>query len=140
MVNKDIKEGNPINRIGAALTRWSMKYMPDASIFAVVLTFLAFILGVIIAKESPLNMIVHWYTGLWELLAFAMQMALIIVTGSAVASAPGAKKIIVRLASKAKSGKHAVWLVTFVSILTSFLHWGLSLVVGALLAKEIART
>ena len=52
MVNKDIKEGNPINRIGAALTRWSMKYMPDASIFAVVLTFLAFILGVIIAKES----------------------------------------------------------------------------------------
>ncbi|HHT50730.1 MAG TPA: short-chain fatty acid transporter [Eubacteriaceae bacterium] len=139
MVNKDIKEGNPINRIGAALTRWSMKYMPDASIFAVVLTFLAFILGVIIAKESPLNMIVHWYTGLWELLAFAMQMALIIVTGSAVASAPGAKKIIVRLASKAKSGKHAVWLVTFVSILTSFLHWGLSLVVGALLAKEIAK-
>ena len=64
---------------------------------------------------------------------------MIIITGSAVAEAPIAKKGIRKLAGIAKSGKQAAWLVTFVSVLASFLHWGLSLIVGALLAKELAK-
>jgi len=68
-----------------------------------------------------------------------MQMALIVVTGSAIANSPIVKKGIRRLASIPKSSKHAVWMVTFVSVLVSYLHWGLSLIVGALLAKEIAK-
>ena len=132
-------EGNVIARVGASLTRWSMKYMPDPSIFAVVLTLIAFVLGIVVARQTPMQMVQNWYKGLWELLAFAMQMCLIIITGSAVAEAPIAKKGIRKLAGIAKSGKQAAWLVTFVSVLASFLHWGLSLIVGALLAKELAK-
>ncbi|WP_418710007.1 short-chain fatty acid transporter, partial [Anaerotruncus massiliensis (ex Liu et al. 2021)] len=117
----------------------SMKYMPDPSIFAVVLTLIAFVLGIVVARQTPMQMVQNWYKGLWELLAFAMQMCLIIITGSAVAEAPIAKKGIRKLAGIAKSGKQAAWLVTFVSVLASFLHWGLSLIVGALLAKELAK-
>ena len=113
--------------------------MPDASIFAVVLTIIALILGITLAKQTPVQMIGHWGKGFWELLAFAMQMALIVVTGSAIANSPIVKKGIRRLASIPKSSKHAVWMVTFVSVLVSYLHWGLSLIVGALLAKEIAK-
>lgn len=116
-----------------------LKYMPDASIFAVVLTIIALILGITLAKQTPVQMIGHWGKGFWELLAFAMQMALIVVTGSAIANSPIVKKGIRRLASIPKSSKHAVWMVTFVSVLVSYLHWGLSLIVGALLAKEIAK-
>ena len=68
-----------------------------------------------------------------------MQMALIIITCSAVSEAPLTKKWIQSIAGMAKTGKQAVWLVTFVSVLVSYLHWGLSLIVGALLAKELAR-
>ena len=132
-------EGNAIARVGASLTRWSMKYMPDPSIFAVVLTLIAFVLGIVVARQTPMQMVQNWYKGLWELLAFAMQMCLIIITGSAVAEAPIAKRGIRKLAGIAKSGKQAAWLVTFVSVLASFLHWGLSLIVGALLAKELAK-
>ena len=64
---------NFIGRIGASLTRWSMKYMPDPSIFAVVLTLIALILGILVAKQDVLSMIKYWYKGLWELLGFAMQ-------------------------------------------------------------------
>ena len=85
-------EGNVIARVGASLTRWSMKYMPDPSIFAVVLTLIAFVLGIVVARQTPMQMVQNWYKGLWELLAFAMQMCLIIITGSAVAEAPIAKK------------------------------------------------
>ena len=128
-----------ISKIGAYLTKWSMKYMPDPSIFAVVLTIIALILGMVIANQSFMSMIKFWYKGFWELLAFAMQMCLIIITGSAVAETPIARKGISKLARWPKSGKQAVWLVTFVSVLVSFLHWGLSLILGALLAKELAK-
>ncbi len=131
--------GNPITNMGNSLLRWSLKYMPDASIFAVVLTFIAFLLGIFIANQSPMQMVQNWYKGFWELLAFSMQMALIVVTGSCVANAPLVKKGINRLASIPKTSKQAVYVVTLVSILVSFVHWGLSLVVGALLAKELAR-
>lgn len=131
--------GNPITRMGNSLLRWSLKYMPDASIFAVVLTFIAFLLGIFIAKQSPMQMVQNWYKGFWELLSFSMQMALIVVTGSCVANAPLVKRGINKLASIPKTSRQAVYVVTLVSILVSFVHWGLSLVVGALLAKELAR-
>lgn len=137
--NTKTSSGNPITRMGNLLLRWSLKYMPDASIFAVVLTFIAFLLGIIVAKQGPMQMIQNWYQGFWELLSFSMQMALIVVTGSCVANAPLVKKAINRLAAIPSTSKQAVYTVTLVSILVSFVHWGLSLVVGALLAKELAR-
>lgn len=137
--DKIVEAENPVMRIGSTLTRLSMKYMPDPSIFAVVLTLFAFLLGVFVAGVAPMKMVQHWYKGLWSLLTFAMQMALIIITGSAVSEAPLTKRGIQKLAGMAATGKQAAWLVTFVSVLISFLHWGLSLIVGALLAKELAR-
>lgn len=134
-----VSKGSFITRMGNSCLWFSLKYMPDASIFAVVLTIIALILGITLAKQTPVQMIGHWGKGFWELLAFAMQMALIVVTGSAIANSPIVKKGIRRLASIPKSSKHAVWMVTFVSVLVSYLHWGLSLIVGALLAKEIAK-
>ena len=134
-----VSKGSFITRMGNSCLRFSLKYMPDASIYAVVLTIIALILGITLAKQTPVQMIGHWGKGFWELLAFAMQMALIVVTGSAIANSPIVKKGIRRLASIPKSSKHAVWMVTFVSVLVSYLHWGLSLIVGALLAKEIAK-
>ena len=130
---------NPIAKMGNVLLRFSLKYMPDASIFAVLLTVLAFIAGVVFTDQGPVDMLKNWYKGFWELLAFSMQMALIVVTGSAVANAPSVRRGIKRLASIPKTGVQAVWMVTFVSILVSFVHWGLSLIVGALLAKQVAK-
>ena len=42
--------------------------------------------------QTPVEMINHWGNGIWGLLAFSMQMALVLVTGSALANAPLIKK------------------------------------------------
>ena len=34
-----------------------MKYMPDPSIFAVVLTLIAFVLGIVVARQTPMQMV-----------------------------------------------------------------------------------
>lgn len=131
--------GNPISAMGQVLLKLSLKYMPDASIFAVVLTFIAFGVGVLLTNQGPFQMVMNWYKGLWELLGFSMQMALIVITGSCVANAPAIKRWIDQIASIPKSAKSAVFTVTLVSVLVSFVHWGLSLIVGAILAKELAK-
>jgi len=55
--------------------------MPDPFVFALALTFITYLLGIVIARQNPLQMIQHWYSGFWELLSFGMQMVLILITG-----------------------------------------------------------
>jgi short-chain fatty acids transporter len=128
-----------VRRLGDALTKLSLKYIPDPSIFAVILTFISFILGIVIAKNTPMQMVINWYKGFWSLLTFSMQMALMVITASAVANAPLAKKWIRNLAAIPKNSPQAVFMVTLVSTASAMIHWGLSLALASLLAKEVAR-
>jgi len=115
------------------------RYLPDAFLFAVILTIVVFILGLIMTSSSPLNMVEHWGTGFWDLLAFAMQMSLIVVTGYVLANTPIVKKGLENISKLAKSPVQAIVLVTFVASLASLLNYGFGLVVGALLAIQLAK-
>ncbi|MGH4140076.1 TIGR00366 family protein [Clostridium sp.] len=115
------------------------KYLPDPFIFAVLLTFFVLILGVIVTGQSPLAMTVHWSKGLWTLLAFSMQMALVLVTGHALANAPSFKKGLKTLAKIPKSPTQAIMLVTLISTIACWINWGFGLVIGAIFAKELAK-
>ena len=55
------------------------KYLPDPFLFAIVLTIVVFILGIVATGQGPMDMITHWGAGFWNLLAFSMQMALVLV-------------------------------------------------------------
>jgi short-chain fatty acids transporter len=68
-----------------------------------------------------------------------MQMALVLVCGSALAAAPVVKKGISRLASAPKTPAGAIAFVSAISSVACWLNWGFGLIVGAILAKEVAR-
>ena len=56
--------------------------------------FVTFILGLVWTRSSPTDLLQAWYDGFWTppLMVFALQMALILITGHALASTrPGAK-------------------------------------------------
>ena len=115
------------------------KYLPEPFIFAVVLTLLAFIIAMPVCHQTPLEVVEHWGNGVWSLLAFAMQMALVLVTGSALAAAPSIKRGISALAAKPKTPAGAIALVTGISAIACWLNWGFGLIVGVIFAKEIAK-
>ncbi len=115
------------------------KYLPDPFIFAVLLTFFVLILGVVLTGQSPLAMTIHWSKGLWTLLAFSMQMALVLVTGHALANAPSFKKGLKSLSKIPKSPSQAIILVTLISTIACWINWGFGLVIGAIFAKELAK-
>ena len=128
-----------ISRLSRITTNLVSKYLPDPLIFALILTFIIFFMAWGLTPSQPLDLVKMWGDGFWNLLAFGMQMALIVVTGHALASSPPVKSILVSIASLAKTPTQAAMLVTFVGCIACILNWGFGLVVGAMLAKEVAR-
>lgn len=119
--------------------RLVQRWLPEPFIFAILLTFVAAVVAMPVCHQTPLEVVEHWGGGVWNLLAFAMQMALVLVCGSALAAAPAVKRGITALARVPKSAPGAIALVTVVSALACWLNWGFGLIVGVIFAKEIAR-
>lgn len=120
--------------------------MPDPLIFALILTIIAIILALVVMKPyevmGPAEVtewlfVKCWYKGFWGLLAFAMQMCLILVTGYAIAYHPWIYKGLGRLARVPKDTKSAAALTAFIALICGWINWGLSLIVGAVLARAI---
>lgn len=122
------------SRFDAISTRW----IPDPYIFTVLLTVLTFALGIAVLGSSPLAMVTFWGDGLFGLLEFAMQMSLILVTGHAVGMSAPVLRGLKRLSLLPRSPFQAVLLVGMASAVIGWLNWGLGLVAGALLAREVA--
>jgi len=127
-----------IRRMGSYFSRWADKYMPDPFLFAILLTFLTLILGVIFTDSGPFDMLKHWNKGFWTLLTFAMQMCLILVTGYALATTKIVRRAIEALADIPKTGAGAATLVALVAIIAAYINWGLGIIVGALMARQVA--
>lgn len=115
------------------------RYLPEPFIFAIILTLLAAVLAMPLCHQSPVEVIENWGGGIWNLLAFSMQMALVLVCGSALAAAPMVKRGLSGLASLPKTPAGAIALVTVVSAVSCWVNWGFGLIVGVIFAKEIAR-
>lgn len=114
------------------------RFLPDAFLFAIVLTLIVFILATAVT-HNPVDVVGYWGKGFWDLLEFAMQMALIVVTGYILASTPAINTVLKKLAGIAKTPGTAIMLETVVSVLACLINYGFGLVIAALFAREIAR-
>ena len=115
------------------------KFLPDAFIFCIILTILVFIAAMPVSKMNLFEVANAWGESMWSLLGFSMQMALVLVLGTALATAPLVKRAINAAAGIPKSPTSAIIFITVVSMIACWLNWGFGLVVGAILAKEIAK-
>jgi short-chain fatty acids transporter len=75
---------------------------------------------------------------MWVFLEFAMQMALILVTGQALAEAPLVARSLRTLSAAPKSQTSGVALVSLSAMVAAWLNWGFGLIVGAILARLVA--
>jgi short-chain fatty acids transporter len=128
-----------IQRISAFFTQVVHRVLPDPLIFAILLTGVTFALALGLTPKPPADLVMLWGSGFWNLLAFSMQMAMILVTGHALASSGPVKRMLVALASSARTPGQGVMLVAFVGAVACAINWGFGLVLGAMLAREVAR-
>ncbi|HEV2133478.1 MAG TPA: TIGR00366 family protein [Terracidiphilus sp.] len=116
------------------------RILPDAYVFALLLTFVGAALAYWLAPHASVEVILTgWYKGVFDIFTFAFQMVMMLATGYALASTPIARRGLERIASLPRTPRTAVALTVLVSLVASWLNWGLGLVTSALLAREIAK-
>ena len=137
-----------ISRVGLAVSRAFQRSAPDPFVIAIFLSLLTAVLALVLGdfdtapgESRVVALLDAWRaeSGLWTFLAFGMQMCLILVTGHALASSRPVRSVIDLLAGLPRNTAQAAGLVSVVACLAALVNWGLGLIVGALLAREVAR-
>jgi len=132
-----------IARLGSRISQVFERTAPDPFVLAVLLTLVAGLLAATLGDfdgSAVFGVLDAWRGGLWNLLTFGMQMCLILVTGHALASSRPVRGAIAALARLPRSGGQAVVLIALIAAATGLVNWGLGLIVGALLAREVGRS
>ena len=142
-----------LSRVGSAAHDVVRRFLPDPFVLVLLLTLAALVLalltmdavpgaagGTLLGKSSSLVKV--WIEGFGnpEILKFAMQITIIVITGEAIAASPLAKRGLAKLVTLPKTAPQAVFIVTMYAVVTGWLHWGFGLVSSALLAREIGRS
>ncbi|ORW33104.1 short-chain fatty acid transporter [Mycobacterium paraense] len=132
-----------IQRFTELCVRYVERLMPDPYLFAVILTLIVVALVALLVRgATAAGVLKAWYGGVWgaqNIFTFAFQMVLVLVTGYTLAEAPVLKRAIVRVASKPTNQVQGALLCFGVSTVFSLLNWGLGLVAGALVARQVAK-
>jgi len=114
------------------------RYIPSALVFVIVLTVVVAILALLLTDSGPVDVIRSWGDGLAGLLAFMTQMALVLLLGHALANTSPVHRLLTKLGGVPRTPVQAYSFVFVVAALACLITWGLGLVVGGLLAKEVA--
>jgi len=110
--------------------------IPDPFVLAILITAIVAVLSMLFAPHASLGGLVGgWYKGFFDILTFAFQITLVLVTGHAFAHAPPVQRVLKALVSIARTPNQAAALTFILVALASFCNWGFGLVVSALLAR-----
>jgi short-chain fatty acids transporter len=137
-------------RFGQRVAAWFRATAPDPFVIAIILTVIAGIASALTlwsttaATPNPVALpdaawdtIGFWHTGIWKLLAFSMEMCLILVTGHALAASPIVSRSLRALASLAHTPRRGVALTAACAMAAALINWGFGLIVGAILARNV---
>jgi short-chain fatty acids transporter len=122
--------------VGLRLSDWFERWFPDA--FALALAAVAVVFLAALSMGSSIVQTAQWFgAGFWDLVAFTMQMSMVVVTGYAVATSPPIYAVIRKLAAVPGNGRTAAAYVGLFSMLASLVSWSFSLIFSGLLAREV---
>ncbi|MDI7259557.1 MAG: TIGR00366 family protein [Thermodesulfobacteriota bacterium] len=133
---------------GDGLTRWTERWIPDALVIVVFLSLVTYIFALIWGFKPEVGLgarayqsIQAWGKGFWELLTFAMQMCLIMMTGYILACSPPVRKLLDGISGWSNPEKpwQAIVTMSLFSMIMAWFNWGLSLIASAMLALFIVR-
>ena len=140
MPSASVKERSPgLSGVMRPVNSVVERFIPSALVFAIVLTFVVAILALLLTDTGPVDVVRGWGDGLSGLLAFMTQMALILLLGHTLANTGPVRRLLATLGGLPRTAMQGYLFVFGVAAVASLITWGLGLVVGVLLAVEVAR-
>ncbi len=113
-------------------------YIPDAMTTAILL-MVVLSLSALAIGNTILEVADAYYVGLWMLLPFTMQMTLILVLGSTLASTRFFRRLVLTLSHLPRSQGQTLALSMLTTCCLAYCFWGLSLALAPLVAVSYAR-
>lgn len=126
-----------IEKLGIQFSRIYLKYMPNAFVFALLLTLVCGITAYFWTDSGLLYILESWYRGFFDLLSFTMQVVLMIITGYSIAISPLIKRWIDTLSQKITSPTQVYFWVTLIGMLLAMVSFGW-VVITCVLARSLA--
>jgi short-chain fatty acids transporter len=114
------------------------RVVPDAITTSIVLMILLVILALGIGTPVTATLDAY-YRGLWNLLAFTMQMTLILVLSLILGATPFFKQIIIFLSRLPRSVPQVVTAAVLTSGTIAYMNWGLAIALSPLVAIHFCR-
>lgn len=127
-----------MSKVTGFFTELMRRYLPDPFVFAIGLTLLTLLLATVVQHQNFIAVTASWGKGFWSLLAFTTQMAVILVMGYVLATAPFTDRLLDAIVSGVRTPRTAIVVATLVGAMGSYLNWGFGLVIGGVVAKKLA--
>ncbi|MCR4443274.1 MAG: TIGR00366 family protein [Peptococcaceae bacterium] len=115
------------------------RIIPESFVFCVILTLIVFVLGLIFTNSGPLSLVLNWYKGLWDMIAFAFQMSFMVICCGAAAKSPFIKRQLIRISQLPKSSAVAMVCLLLFGFLSSLVNWAFSAILTPIFAMQLSR-
>lgn len=132
---------DPFRNLGIGLTNWTIRFVPDAWVIAVMLSVTIFVMALVWGGVTPIAAIQAWGKGFWALLALMAQFSFSIVVAYACAAAPMVSRFLNRLGSVTNPDKpwQAILFMVLFSCLTGWINWAVTIIMSAMFVPYLAR-
>lgn len=128
-----------LQTLSRPLSRFVERWLPGPLILAVILTMIVAVMALTMTDISPVDLVLGWGDGLTGLLAFMTQVSLVLLLGYTLANTRPVHRLLVRVASLPRTPRQAYGYVTIIAGIASLISFGLGLIVGGVMAVEVAR-
>ena len=131
---------------GTLLWRFSQKFqfaadriIPDSLVFCLILTFIVYIAALIFTDRGPIQLCLDWFNHAWDMLAFSMQMSMMVVVCAACAKSRPVNKAMGALARALHNPVIAIVVFMIWGYVASFINWAFCTLSCTVLAIELSR-
>ena len=132
---------NVFRDVGANLTKFTERWVPDSWVICMMLTAFAIVLCIVGAGATVEEAILAWGQGNWKLLTLAMQFTIAMVAAHAVVASRPVYRLFDWLASLPNPEKpvQALLVAGIFSLITGYLNWAVCLISCALFAPFLLK-
>ena len=131
---------------GTLLWRFSQKFqfaadkiIPDSLVFCLILTFIVYLAALIFTDKGPVDLCLYWFNHAWDMLAFSMQMSMMVVVCAATAKSRPVNKGMGVLARALNNPILAMVVFMIWGYVASFINWAFCTLSCTVLAIELSK-
>lgn len=137
--SKALPKGTLLWQVSKKFQFAAEKIIPDSFVFCLILTFIVYLVSLILTGSGPVALVKYWSDGLWTQSTFAFQMALMVVVCATCAKAPQVQKLLSKLAEMVHTPIAAMVLLMVFGYLSSFVNWAFCTIVTPILAMQLSK-